>query len=476
MTIAMYDGLGAYNVLEPENYLEEDEVLEGSIDVLTSDQLESMLTKAKASVLGRGIRNIYYHGDVQLDVMGINIPLEMNIFRTVFNYPKIYVDAIEERMDVEGFRLAGDLKASDALWEIWQRNNLDEESTMAHREALVQKRCYLIVGEDESGKAAITAHTAEGIYVEYDRVTRAVTLAFQAWDADGDNDSEAVSATVYTPNYNQDYSKKGGIWTAGERRDHNLGITPVVPMVNRAALGDYRGRSEMDCTVKWTDAAARVLTNLQIAAEFVAMPQRLLFGVEKGEVNMDGALNALQAYATNILGFANDKASATQFPGADLRNFSDVINTISKGVAAETGLPLSYFGIMAANPSSADAIVKEESRLIKKTERKNKIFGEAWEKAMRIALLIEGQVTDATRVETIWRDPATPTLASKVDAVTKLRAPGVDGKPLISDTMGREMIGMSEEMNKVEAQRLAGATIDALAEAYGLKKEVKTIA
>lgn len=475
MTMAIYDGLGQYNILEPETYLADD-VLEGPTDALTSEELDEMLTKAKTAALGRRIRNLYYQGDVQLDVMGINIPIEMNIFRTVFNYPRIYVDAIEERMDVEGFRLAGDLKASDALWEIWQRNNLDEESTMAHREALVQKRCFLIVGQDENGLAAITAHTAEGIYVEYDRVTRSVRRAFQAWDIDGDNDSEAVAATLYTPEYNQDYARKNGIWTAGERRDHNLGITPVVPMVNRAALGDYRGRSEMDCTVKWTDASSRVLTNLQIAAEFVATPQRLLFGVEKGEVTMDGALSSLQAYATNILGFANDKGSATQFPGADLRNFSDVINTISRGVAAETGLPLSYLGISSANPSSADAIVKEESRLIKKTERKNKVFGEAWEKAMRIALLIEGQVTDATRVETIWRDPATPTLAAKVDAVTKLRAPGVDGKPLISDTMGREMIGMSEEMNKLEGERLTGATIDALAEAYAMKKEVKTIA
>jgi hypothetical protein len=65
---------------------------------------------------------------------------------------------------------------------------------------------------------------------------------------------------------------------------------------------------------------------------------------------------------------------------------------------------------------------------VKKTERKNKIFGGAWEQAMRIAYkaMKGGDVPpDYYRMETVWRDPSTPTYASKADAAAKLYAGGM---------------------------------------------------
>ncbi|HEX9227483.1 MAG TPA: phage portal protein [Arthrobacter sp.] len=442
---------------------------------LTEKELNHLCKEATTAVAGRKKRDDYFQGEVHLASMGVNVPPELDILKTVFNYPMIAVNSIEERQDVEGFRLAGDAEASEMMWEIWQRNDLDEQSSMAHQEALVQKRAYLIIGQDDDGLAAITVHTAEGMHVEFDRVTRRVTKAFHVWASGDGAKHEDVSATLYTAAYNQDYYRRDGIWTVGEIRVHNIGYVPVVPMVNRARIGDFRGRSEMDAVVKWTDAAARLLTNLQVAAEFLAMPQRMLFGVEKGEVTMDGALSKLQAYATNLLGFSDKDAKAVQFAGADLRNFNETLTTLNRAVCAHTGLPLSYLGISAANPSSADAIVNEEARLIKKVERKNKLFGAAWELAMRIALIIEGKNTKATRVETIWRDPATPTMASKVDAVIKLRTPNVNGDPVISDEKAREMIGMSAEENRLEGQRLAKAKLDPLIDAYGLQRKAAPV-
>ncbi|ADA83807.1 hypothetical protein SEA_PEPE_72 [Mycobacterium phage Pepe] len=66
------------------------------------------------------------------------------------------------------------------------------------------------------------------------------------------------------------------------------------------------------------------------------------------------------------------------------------------------------------------------SRIVKMAERKGRIFGGAWERAMRIAMQIMGrEVTEEyTRLETVWRDPSTPTVAAKADAVSKLYANG----------------------------------------------------
>ena len=61
------------------------------------------------------------------------------------------VDSIEERLNVEGFRLGGSLTADADAWSIWQDNCLDAESQLAHSEALVLGRSYLMVWGDDDG-------------------------------------------------------------------------------------------------------------------------------------------------------------------------------------------------------------------------------------------------------------------------------------------------------------------------------------
>ncbi len=61
---------------------------------------------------------------------------------------------------------------------------------------------------------------------------------------------------------------------------------------------------------------------------------------------------------------------------------------------------------------------------MKNAERKSKIFGGAWEQAMRVAYKVMNPGSDIPpeyyRMETVWRDPSTPTYAAKADAAAKL--------------------------------------------------------
>jgi hypothetical protein len=80
------------------------------------------------------------------------------------------------------------------------------------------------------------------------------------------------------------------------------------------------------------------------------------------------------------------------------------------------------------NPASAEAIYASESRLIKTVETKSRVFGSAWEQAMRVAwqVMNPGEMVppEYYRLETVWRNPATPTYASKADAAVKLYGNG----------------------------------------------------
>ncbi len=55
------------------------------------------------------------------------------------NWPRLVIGSVEERLDVEGFRLAGNESADDSLWSIWQANALDEMSQLAHQDALIHR-------------------------------------------------------------------------------------------------------------------------------------------------------------------------------------------------------------------------------------------------------------------------------------------------------------------------------------------------
>jgi hypothetical protein len=211
---------------------------------------------------------------------------------------------------------------------------------------------------------------------------------------------------------------------------HELGRVLCSPLVNRERLTERCGKSEITPELRSvTDAASRMTMNLQAAAELMALPQRIIFGVSATDFPVDpdvpGA--AMEAYLGRIMAFENDQAKAMQFQAGELRNFIEALQELAKQVAAYTGLPPQYLSFSSDNPASAEAIKSSESRLVKKAERKARLFGRSWEEAMRLGMLvIDGNIPqNAYELETVWSDPSTPTFASKADAVQKLHSQGI---------------------------------------------------
>jgi hypothetical protein len=76
---------------------------------------------------------------------------------------------------------------------------------------------------------------------------------------------------------------------------------------------------------------------------------------------------------------------------------------------------------------SGESLKASETGLVSKVRRKMRVFGEAWEEAIRLAFLIEGDTKRAEDqgCEVIWRNPETRSQAETVDAATKLSTIGV---------------------------------------------------
>ena len=429
---------------------------------------DDMISAFEESIRSMKSNTSYYEAERRPEAIGVTVPVQMQSLLAHVGYPRLYVDSIAERQAVEGFRLGGADSADEELWAWWQANNLDIEAPLGYTDAYIHGRSYITlaspdpqidIGWDPT-VPLIRVEPPTRMYAEIDprvgKVSKAVRVAY---NATGD---EIQAATLYGLNDTWGWYKAEGQWTPWFQYTHGLMAVPVVPLPNRTRLSDLYGTTEITPELRsMTDAAARVLMLMQATAELMGVPQRLIFGIKPEEIGVDSETGQtfFDAYLARILAFEDADGKIQQFSAAELANFTNALDQIAKQVASYTGLPPQYLSTAADNPASAEAIRAAESRLIKKVERKNLIFGGAWEEAMRLAyrMMKGGDMTpDMQLMETIWRNPSTPTYAAKADAASKLYA---NGTGVIPRERARIDMGYSiterEEMRKWDEEEAA---------------------
>jgi hypothetical protein len=371
--------------------------------------------------------------------------------QVVVAWPMLVVDSLEERLDVEGFRLPGQAQGDEDLWRVWQENNLDEQSQLAQLDALVMRRAYVTVGtnEDDADTPIVTCESPLEVYAEVDPRTRDVRAALRRYSMHQGNLARETEsyATLYRPDATTFYEFNGNDFQVVDRDEHKLGTVPITPLINRARLADWCGRSELSPILPLAHAANKIATDMMVAAEFVALPIRGVMGLSLAdfEDSAGNKLTALQVMLGRLLAIPDDdgQAKTFEFASANLANFHDTLNQLARLTASIAGLPAHYVGLTTENPPSADAIRSAEIRLIKRAERKQRPFGGAWERTQRLVRRFqEGDWDPALkRLETIWRDPSTPTVAQKADAAVKLfNLP----TPIVPLRQTREDLGYSD--------------------------------
>jgi Phage portal protein, SPP1 Gp6-like len=382
-------------------------------------------------------------------------------------WPQLVVDSVEERLDVEGYRLPDQDAGDDDLWRVWQANDLDEESQLAHVDALALGRAYAVVGtnEDDADTPLVTVESPLELFHLADPRTRRVLAALRRW-SDEDSLARVVEshATLYLPDRTIRYTRVGGGWTTEDVDEHSLGAVPVVPITNRSRLTSRRltrpalagryGRSDLEPIVPISDAACKIATDMMLAAEFHAIPLRGFMGMGPDDLrDQDGRpITKLQAIMSRLLLVDDPEARHFEFAPSSLANYHETINQLARIVASISGIPPHYLGFTTDNPASADAIRSAESRLVKRAERKQRAFGGAWEQAMRLVRRLQtGEDDPAMRqLETAWRDASTPTVAQKADATAKLHS-----QRIIDTEQAQEDLGYTDAQRKRMRERRA---------------------
>lgn len=399
---------------------------------LTSEELaliQALVRKVKHHDGKNAELECYYEGKTRLKDLNISVPPALKLVDSVVGWAGTAVDVLEERLDFEGY-----INDNYGLGDIYRANELDLESSLGHKDALIYGVGFVFVGKGMTGEAdpLITIESPKRATAMYDMRTRRISAALLL---DREHNGDIVGGSLYLADQTIYFEAYERTFIELARDIHNLGRVPVAPLINNPRSGDPDGRSEITKAVRsYTDSAMRTLLGAEIAREFYSAPQRYILGAPQDMfLDSDGnPLNPWSVIQGRVLGVPYNEDEGVmptvgQFQANSPAPYFEQIRQYAQLIAAETAIPASYLGFQTDNPSSADAIRQMEARLVKRAERRQRQFGRTWSEVAKLALLVrDGAIpADASNIRPIWRDAATPTRAAAADEVTKLVGAGV---------------------------------------------------
>ena len=397
------------------------------------------------------------------------------------NWMALVVDAVEERLHVEGFRMSDDPAGDVDAWRIWQENCLDADSEMLHSTALQTGAAYAMVWFGEDERPEITVEHPGQTVVAYESGTqRKRAAALKTWIDEWTGDTRA---NVYLPDGIYKFQSRRAITldeyqtaTGRDRRldvlgsmwmpapsvesevDNPLGVVPIVEFRNRPRLlGD--GRSEIADVISVQDQINKLVCDMMVAAEFYAFRQRWATGIEIPTDPMTGRpLQDFQGSLDRIWHTENDAAKFGEFGETNLANYVGAIENRVQSLASRTRTPPHYLLGSSGSFPSGESLKATETGLIAKCRSRHRHFGESWEEVMRLAFaVLEDPRAKATMAETIWTDPESRSEAEHTDSLLKKMSMGVPLHQLWEDAgYSQQQIARFEELLVAEAQMRDG--------------------
>lgn len=394
---------------------------------------------------------------------------------------ELVIESVVERQRLESF-LSGEQPVDD-LVKSWEANDLEERIDEAFTGSSVAGQHFIMVGPDgPSGYPMVTTEYCDQVAVELDPRTGQPIVGLYRWqeesfdgptydraalyvaDIPGVTDRNPGPCRVYEWNTSSNRMMEAeplGDWSRVIAADASLPSVPFVPMLTNPRKG--LGISDLKQIKPALDGANQFATNMMGAGEHHATPRKYATGVDQKDfVDENGNQIPLWKVAMgDVWAIPHPKQEGRgptpletrvgQFAASDLRNFHESLKTIAQVAMSKYGLPPLYMGYSSDNPASAEAIQFSLERLVLRALKRQLWWGGACRRSARIQWAIMGNdPIDISGLETKWRNPATPTMASRVDAAVKAVGAGI-----IDDEQAWNDIGYSEETKKGMRERKA---------------------
>lgn len=387
------------------------------------------------------------------------------------NWTALVIDSPAERLGVEGFRFGDKSEADDDANDIWQANAMDAESELVHYGALSQRRSFVLVEDDGTGKPRMLHKTARQVAVARDPMNpRKLRAGLFIYLDDWTGQSRA---TLWTPDEVHDFvsdltdlafplnAARLDSWAAftlpsGKETSgpNTLGEVPLVPFVNRRNRRPD-GFAEHEDVLSIQNRITTGVIQLMAAGRYGAFRQRYAAGLEVDEDPVTG--KKIEPFQLDIRTLWTTDDPAVQFgefSATDLRPYVAAVESAVQDLAAISKTPPHYLLGQVVNVSG-DALKAAETGLASKVKSKKREFGESWEHAMRLAFRVMGDPrADEARAETIWADSESRTVSELADAAVKKSTAGVPWRQRMED-MGYT----PQQISRMEIDRASDAML-----------------
>ena len=355
--------------------------------------------------------------------------------RTAFG--RLVVDAIAERLYVQGVDSTVGEPADARAWEMLQNNRIDADQRDVYTEAFIAGVSYVsVAGTDDTVR--ITPETCLEVTHEAAPGDRRAVLAalkllpsqsLGGWLVELYTPAlVAVWEAVYKDGRRTPLHDGARAPWAGPLIVQNpLGEVPFVPFENRPTAATP-GLSELDELIPILQRIQELELAKLIGTYSITFPQKWATGLLV-ERDADGnPLPPFESGPMRLWAVEDKETKFGAFPAGDIGQYLRAIGDEVGELAAISRVP-SYYLVQSdlANPPSAESLIVSETGLVAKCLDRQRSFGESWEQVVRLAAAAVGdsELAADTQLEVVWHTPERRNPAVVADAATKLQAVNV---------------------------------------------------
>lgn len=378
--------------------------------------------------------------------------LDNRLCKIAINIPALAVSSLVERLRVAGF-------SDPRAWKLFLAAELDQLAPDAMTDALTYGSGFVLCWVKD-GRPVASVESPFDCAILRDPADRSVVAAVKRYST-----KDTTEAFVYLPDRVEHWrapttGKAVSGFVAVETFEHNLGVVPMVPIDN--------GRSEVDDLRTLVDALTKVTLDMVLASHAAGFGRRWVAGIdltEKPRLDVDGnpALDGDGEPIIDTVSPFNEQATIpwaiaenteTKFGNFDeptLGGFETAVRVLTSQIMAVSALPSHYLGVLASQPTSADALRAYEASLTARAESKQLRFGRAFEQIGRLLIALDTGTDPADiPLRVHWSDAATRSVAQEADAAQKLYDAG-----LLSRASTLRRLGMTDDEIAAELALIA---------------------
>ena len=362
---------------------------------------------------------------------------------TAFSYNRcgVVVDAHTDRLHIEGFT-ADDQSAAEQVWDIWQQNEMDVRFNEFAGEGLGYGDAYLFVWPDHAtGAPTIWPQKATDIRVHYSQERPGqITTAAKRWRLHDNR----IRLNIYTEKRVDRYVTKTrsfqplpNSYTAFDpwdddgppTFDHSYGM-PIHHYANNGRTGEY-GRSELRDLIPIQDALNKSITDLLVAMELMAYPQRVILGMTGEDPEQDLEVARFVAGVNRIISLPPG-VTIDQFLAADIARFIAVSEFLDTAVSRVSKVPVHYL-MMAGGFPSGRAMRTAEAPFVAKMEDRQRSIGGVVAKSAGTALRVSGRAAPALGLKPVWKSAAPMSQEDTWDLALAKRTAGMPFPQILAE-------------------------------------------